>query len=186
MNGKISLWIYIVAGIGLVGLVGTLLTSRSQKPNETPQNSKKYITTSTVKTEPPAKSKVEKLKCSDIEIERRKYKITVVSTDLSQGFGVDEIKSYLIRIKISNNSKITLPTLTVMSKTFDNTNSLVTSSRAPSVDVHSVRPGDSVTIDHYAKGYIPGWNATRAEVYVEDVVSSESRQFFSELQDCTL
>ena len=151
MKQKIPNWVYIIGGLVVVGGITTLVAPRPQVP--TSDSTNQPVTTSSA---PTPSAETPQLKCDDVETEQRGFKVEVVSSDLSQGFGTGDILSYLLRVKVINNSKVTLPTLTIMSEVYDSNGSLITSSRAPSMDVHSVRPGDTVTIDHYAKGYIPG------------------------------
>jgi predicted nucleotide-binding protein len=110
---------------------------------------------------------------------RRLFGVQVMSFDASQGFGAQAPYSDLVRLKITNGSDIVLPYLTVLTKRFDSTGRMIGSSRAPSISVADLKPGQSAEFDYYPRGHLPG--VDRITVEVESLISPDDEEFFVEL-----
>jgi hypothetical protein len=111
---------------------------------------------------------------------RREYKIQVVSFDASQEFGIVFPYSDFVRLNITNNSKLMLPTLTLLTKRLDRIGRMIgNSSRVPAIPVGDLRPGQSAEIDYYPRGHLPG--VKKITVEIEPLISPEDEQFIKEL-----
>jgi hypothetical protein len=110
---------------------------------------------------------------------RRKFKVKILSFDATQEFGTEFPYSDYIRLRITNGSGLVLPTLTVLTKRFDNRGRMIGSSRAPSISVADLKPGQSADVDYYPRGHLPG--VKRIKVEIETLISPENQQFFPEL-----
>ena len=110
---------------------------------------------------------------------RRMFVVQVVSFDASQEFGAEFPYSDYVRVKITNGSNIVLPYLTVLTKRFDSTGRMIGSSRAPSISVADLKPGQSAEVDYYPRGHLPGVDKITLEI--ESLISPENERFFPEL-----
>jgi hypothetical protein len=117
----------------------------------------------------------------DVLRARRQYKVQVLSFDASQGFGVEEPLSDLVRIRITNGSKLALPCLTITTKRYAN-GRMVLSSRAPSIPTKDLAPGDSVDYDYYPRGHLTVARVDRVTVEIEGIIDPDAEEFFCELQ----
>lgn len=112
---------------------------------------------------------------------RRRFVIQVLSFDASQQYGNEFPYSDRVRLKITNNSNVTLPCLTVLTKRYA-AGEMVGSSRTPSIPTRDIAPGESVEYEYYPRGHLDVVSVDRIGAEVEDVVSSENEQFICELQ----
>lgn len=111
---------------------------------------------------------------------RRKYSVTVVSFDSTQEFGTKFPYSDYVRLRIKNDSEVALPSLTVLTKRLDASGRMIGSSRAPSLSLGDLRPGETAEVDYYPRGHLPG--VARITVEIEDLIPPDSEQFFEELK----
>lgn len=110
---------------------------------------------------------------------RRKFQVKVVSFDATQAFGTQFPYSDYVRLEITNGSEVVLPNLTVLTKRLDGSGRMIGSSRAPSIAVADLKPGQSAEVDDYPKGHLPGVKMITVEI--EALISPDSEQFFAEL-----
>ncbi len=112
---------------------------------------------------------------------RRQFEVEVVRFDASQEFGTTFPYADYVRLRITNNSDLTLPYLTVLTKRYDSSGKMIGSSRAPSIDVAFLAPGESAEYDYYPKGHLP--SVKNITVEIEQLVDNESLQFFKEFEN---
>jgi hypothetical protein len=132
----------------------------------------------------PVVQAVPKMNRQDVLAARRQYKVKVLSFDAKTGFGSELPKSDLIRLRITNGSKVTLPCLTVLTKRYAK-GEMVGSSRAPSIAaVKDLPPGETVEYDYFAKGHfsLTNVNVDRITVEIEGIVDPDDEKFICELQ----
>jgi len=110
---------------------------------------------------------------------RRMFGVQVVSFDASQEFGTEFPYSDYVRLNITNGSDIVLPYLTVLTKRLDSTGRMIGSSRAPSISVADLKPGQSAEVDYYPRGHLPG--VDKITVEIESLIAPEDEKFFGEL-----
>ena len=84
---------------------------------------------------------------SSVIAARKKYSVVVVSFDASQEYGSEFPYSDMVRVRITNGSDIALPALTLLTKRFDASGKRIGSSRAPSVPVRDLLPGETAEVD---------------------------------------
>ena len=115
---------------------------------------------------------------------RKRFKVQVISFDASQAFGIERPYSDYVRLRITNNSNVTLPYLTVLTKRYDGSGKLLGSSRMPPIPADNIKPGESVEYDYYPKGHFDPIIAItkKITVEIEQVIDQESMRFFKELQ----
>lgn len=112
---------------------------------------------------------------------RRKFQVKVLSFDASQQYGTEFPYSDRARLKITNNSDVTLPCLTVLTKRYS-AGEMVGSSRAPSIPTLDIAPGESVEYDYYPRGHLDVVTVDRIRAEVESVVGADEEKFICELQ----
>jgi len=110
---------------------------------------------------------------------RKKFKVEVIEFDAKSEYGVEFPYSDRVRLRITNNSKMVLPYLTILTKRFDREGKMIGSSRAPSIPASNVKPGETLEYEYYPRGHLPG--VERIEVEIEHVFDDDSKQFFKEL-----
>ncbi len=110
---------------------------------------------------------------------QRTFKVRVISFDATQELGTQFPYSDFVRLKITNTSKIVLDTLTVLTKRFDSNGRMIGASRAPSIPVHDLKPGQSAEFDYYPRGHLP--RVKKITVEVEQLISKQDEQFITEL-----
>ena len=131
---------------------------------------------------PVAASSAAGLSRSDVVQARRKFDVEVLSFDASQRFGTEAPYADLVRLRITNNSDIVLPCLTILTKRYAR-GEMVGSSRAPSITTRDVNPGETVEYDYYPKGHLGDVvKVDRITAEVEGMVDPEEEQFICELQ----
>jgi hypothetical protein len=138
------------------------------------------VTASTAKppSPSPAASK-EALTRTAVIAARKKYRVSVVSFDASQEYGAEFPYSDFVRLRITNGSNVTLPWLTLLAKRFDASGKMIGSSRAPSVSVRDLAPGETAEVDYYPRGHLSG--VRKITVEIEALISPDVEQFFEEL-----
>jgi hypothetical protein len=120
---------------------------------------------------------------SDVIRARRQFIVEVLSFDASQAFGTTQPYADYVRLRISNNSSITLPYLTILTKRYDAEGKMVGSSRKPSIPAQDIGPGETVELDYYPVGHFEPYIAVvkNIGVEIEDVIDPDSEVFFPEL-----
>lgn len=110
---------------------------------------------------------------------RKKYRVSVVSFDASQEYGTEFPYSDFVRLRITNGADVTLRSLTVLTKRFDGDGKMIGSSRAPSISVRDLMPGETVEVDYYPRGHLFG--VKKITVEIEALIPPDAEQFFDEL-----
>ena len=88
-----------------------------------------------------------------------------------------------MRLRIRNDSKTTLPCLTMLTKRFSK-GQMIGSSRLPSIPTADLAPGESIEYDYYARGHLSvGPRVDKITVEIEGLIRPETKQFFCELQE---
>lgn len=108
------------------------------------------------------------------------FTVEVISFDASQEYGTEFPYSDYVRLKITNESDVVLPYLTVLTKRFDSSGQMIGPSRAPLIYVEDLLPGQNAEVDYYPRGHLPG--VAEIIVEVESLVSPDVEQFFDELK----
>jgi len=112
---------------------------------------------------------------------RSKYKIEVLSFDTSKRHGSEFPYADFVRLRVTNASTIVLPVLTVRTNRYSKGKE-VGWSRAPSITVSDLKPGQSKEVDYYPKGHLDVVAVDRITVEIEKKVSSEDKKFFKEFK----
>lgn len=110
---------------------------------------------------------------------RNQFDVQVLSFDKDNVYGTGYESSTLVRLRISNNSSITLPQLTPLTKRWSVSGEGLGESRAPFIPVGGLKPGETIELDYYARGSLPGTD--RITVEVEKTLSPETEKFMVEL-----
>jgi len=121
---------------------------------------------------------------------RKNFMVEVVSFDASKGYGTrDPVSGFTdyVRLRITNNSNVTLPYLTVKTIRANQFDEIVASSRAPSIPVSQIKPGETAEIDYYPKGHLDSFIASVDKIVVviepEKEIDARIAQFFKELEN---
>lgn len=130
-------------------------------------------------TTQPVADVLPKLTRKEVIEARRKFRVQVLSFDATQEHGIEFPYSDYLTLRIKNGSKVTLPYLTVLTKRFDKNGRMIGSSRAPSIFVGDLKPGQSADVDYYPRGHLP--YVTKITVQIETLISPDNQQFFPEL-----
>jgi hypothetical protein len=141
-------------------------TSPERAPAESP---------AAVEASPPRLTRAEIIRA------RRKYTVGAISFDASQRFGTEMPYSDYVRLRIRNNSEVTLPCLTVLTKRYSN-GQMVGSSRAPSIPTADLAPSESVEYNYYPRGHLDVLQVDKIAVEIEAMIDPASEKFFCELQ----
>ena len=110
---------------------------------------------------------------------RKEFKVEVLDFNAKDGFGTEFPLSDYVRLRITNNSNMILPHLTLLTKRFNAQGEMIGSSRAPSIPTSNIKPGESFEYDYYPKGHLP--SVVNITVEIEHVINSDSKKFFPEL-----
>jgi hypothetical protein len=121
-----------------------------------------------------------KLSRDEVVAARKQYNVKVLSFDATQEIGAEFPYSDFVRLKVTNNSRTALPFLTLLTKRYDAKGKMIGSSRAPSITVGDLKPGESAEVDYYPKGHLPG--VRRMTVEVERLIPQDAVQFFKEIE----
>lgn len=108
---------------------------------------------------------------------RKKFSVEVISSDLSQVFGERNI---YVRLKVSNGSTVTLPFLTVFTKTFDVSGKMLLRARLPPIPTGNLKPNETAQFDFYPPVY--HYQNSKVMVEVEQIIDERALQFFKELE----
>ena len=112
---------------------------------------------------------------------RREFKVEVLSFDTSKRYGSQFPYSDYVKLRITNNSRITLPYITPLTKRYSQGRAIGWS-RAPAIPVHDLSPRQSKTIDYYPHGHISVFPVDRLTVEIEPTIEEEETRFFKELE----
>ena len=128
-----------------------------------------------------APSQASKLTEEQVIAARNEFKLEVLSTDTSKPYGSQFPYSDLVKLKITNNSGVTLPYLTVFTKRYSG-GRVVGWSRVPPIDVQDLKPKQSKTIDYYPRGHLSVVTVDKLVVEIEPIIDRENRLFIKELE----
>ena len=86
----------------------------------------------------------------------------------------------MARVRITNGSDIVLSALTLLTKRFDASGTMVGSSRTPAVSVRDLKPGETAEVDFYPRGHPSG--VKKITVEIEALIPPDAERFFEELK----
>src|SRR5262245_47964080 len=124
-----------------------------------------------------ADEKISELTPEQIVDARREFKVEVLSFDTSKPYGSEFPYSDYVKLRITNNSSVTLPFITPLTKRYSNGNQIGWS-RAPAIPAHDLRPKQSKTIDYYPHGHLSVVTVDKLTVEVEPTIDKEEMRFF--------
>ncbi len=161
------------------GKVFSLTFARTTDPG--PYRLIQISTSPQQKTASNASLPVTRLTDKQVHEARSKYKIEVLSFDTSKRQGAEFPYADFVRLRVTNASKIVLPVLTVRTNRYSKGKE-VGWSRAPSITVSDLKPGQSKEVDYYPKGHLDVVAVDRITVQIEKKVSPEDKEFFKEFE----
>lgn len=129
----------------------------------------------------PSDKKISKLTPEQIVDARREFKVEVLFFDTSKPYGSEFPYSDYVKLRITNNSGVTLPYITPLTKRYSKDNQ-VGWSRAPAIPVHDLRPKQSKTIEYYPHGHLSVVTVDKLTVEIELTIDQEEMRFFKELK----
>lgn len=132
-----------------------------------------------VEVEKPVVAPAPKYTREEVLDARKKYQVEVLRFN-KELTGSYDLRTNMIRLKITNNSDIALPFLTVKTSRFG-TDKEVIWARFPSIPVSNLKPGESFEFDYYARGAIEGKDIEKITVEVEQILDQQDEQFIKEL-----
>lgn len=112
---------------------------------------------------------------------RKEFKVEVLSFDASKPYGSKFPYSDYVRLRITNNSSVTLPYITPLTKRYSHGNQIGWS-RAPVIAVHDLGPKQSKTMDYYPHGHLSVVTVDKLTVEIEPTIDEEEARLFKELQ----
>lgn len=112
---------------------------------------------------------------------RREFEVQVLAFDTSKPYGSRFPYSDYVKLRITNNSQLTLPYITPLTRRYSE-GSPIGWSRAPAIPVHDLGPSQSKTIDYYPHGHISVLPVDRLTVEIERTIDREEMRFFKELE----
>lgn len=111
---------------------------------------------------------------------RKQFHIEVLSFDTSKRYGSTFPYSDHVKLRITNNSDVTLPYITPLTKRYSNGRALGWS-RAPIIAVHDLGPKQSKIIDYYPHGHLSVVPIDEVTVEIEPTIDAEEIRLFKEL-----
>lgn len=111
---------------------------------------------------------------------RRHFHVEVLSFDTSKRYGSKFPYSDYVRLRITNNSNVTLPYITPLTKRYSSGNP-VGWSRAPVIAVDDLAPKQSKTIDYYPYGHLSAVPIEKLTVEIEPTIDEADMRLFREL-----
>ena len=111
---------------------------------------------------------------------RKKIKVKVIEFDAKQEYGTEFPYSDRVRLRITNNSNIVLPYLTIKTKRYDRQGQMIGFSRS-SIPASNIKPGESFEYEDYPRGHLHGVKEIKVEI--EHIIPDDSKQFFKELNE---
>jgi hypothetical protein len=125
--------------------------------------------------------KISELTPKQIMEARREFKVEILSFDTSKPYGSEFPYSDYVKLRITNNSGVTLPYITPLTKRYSKGNQIGWS-RAPAIPVHDLRPKQSKTIEYYPHGHLSVVTVDKLTVEIELTIDQEEMRFFKELK----
>ena len=125
--------------------------------------------------------KISELTPKQIMDARKEFKVEVLSFDTSKPYGSEFPYSDYVKLRITNNSSVTLPFITPLTKRYSNGNQIGWS-RAPAIPAHDLRPKQSKTIDYYPHGHLSVVIVDKLTVEIEPTIDQQEMRFFKELK----
>jgi hypothetical protein len=138
------------------------------------------VKSATTKSNSPDK-KISELTPKQIMDARKEFKIEVLSFDTSKPYGSEFPYSDYVKLRITNNSQVTLPYITPLTKRYSNGNQIGWS-RAPTIPADDLGPKQSKTIDYYPHGHLSVVTVDKLTVEIEPTIDQEEMRFFKELK----
>jgi hypothetical protein len=126
-------------------------------------------------------NKISELTPKQIMDARREFNVEVLSYDTSKPYGSEFPRSDYVKLRITNNSSVTLPYITPLTKRYSKGNQIGWS-RAPAIPAHDLRPKQSKTIDYYPHGHLSIVTVDELTVEIEPAIDQEEMRFFKELK----
>jgi hypothetical protein len=111
---------------------------------------------------------------------RRYFYVEILSFDTSKHYGAAFSYSDYVKLRITNNSGVTLPYITPLVKRYNSGNA-VGWSRAPVIAVHDLGPKQSKIIDYYPYGRLSVVPVDKLTVEIEPAIDEEDMRLFKEL-----
>jgi hypothetical protein len=111
---------------------------------------------------------------------RRHFHVEVLSFDTSKRYGSKFPYSDYVKLRITNNSDVTLPYITPLTRRYSSGNPIGWS-RAPVIAVHDLAPKRSKTIDYYPYGHLSVVPIEKLTVEIEATIDEEDMRLFKEL-----
>jgi hypothetical protein len=112
---------------------------------------------------------------------RKKFSIEVLSFDTSKAYGSQFPYSDYVKLRLTNNSHVTLPYITPLTKRYSNGNQIGWS-RAPAIPADDLGPKQSKTIDYYPHGHLSVVTVDKLTVEIETTIDQQEMRFFKELK----
>lgn len=112
---------------------------------------------------------------------RRQFKVEVLSFDSSKPYGSKFPYSDYVKLRITNDSNVTLSYITPLTKRYSRGNQIGWS-RAPVIPVHDLGPKQSKIMDYYPHGHLSVVSVDKLTVEIEPSIEEEDRRFFRELE----
>jgi hypothetical protein len=138
------------------------------------------VKSATTKSNSPDK-KISELTPEQIMDARRKFQVEVLSFDTSKPYGSEFPYADYVKLRITNNSSVTLPYITPLTKRYSQGNQIGWS-RAPAIPVHDLGPKQSKTIDYYPHGHLSVVPVDKLTVEIEPIIDEADMRFFKELK----
>ena len=120
---------------------------------------------------------------SQVIAARQKFTVEVVSFDASTQHGNSFPYANRVRLRVHNGSEVRLGVLTVRTNRWAADGKLVGWSRAPTLQVGGIKPGEVAESDYFPLGHLPG--VAKITVTVERSIRASDEQFFAELKQAT-
>lgn len=111
---------------------------------------------------------------------RRQFHIEVLAFDTSKRYGTAFPYSDHVRLRVTNDSDVTLPYITPLVKRYSGGNA-VGWSRSPVIAVHDLAPKQSKTIDYYPHGHLSIVPVDRLTVEIEQTIDEDEMRLFKEV-----
>jgi hypothetical protein len=138
------------------------------------------VKSATTKSNSPDKE-ISELTPKQIMDARRDFTIEVLSFDTSKAYGSQFPYSDYVKLRITNNSHVTLPYITPLTKRYSKDNQIGWS-RAPAIPADDLGPKQSKTIDYYPHGHLSVVTVDKLTVEIEPTIDQEEMRFFKELK----
>ena len=116
----------------------------------------------------------------DILQVRKKFEVKIIEFDAKKEYGTEFPYSDRVLLRITNNSKIVLPYLTIKVKRYNNQGEMIGFSRS-SIPASNIKPGESLEYEDYPRGHLFGVKEIKIEI--EHIISDDTKQFFKELNE---